>query len=195
MRTVLYSRTLRDWIVLLALRKGPPLFDLRWSEDIMTETLFHLRKKHPFWDETQIGGLRRRMDKLFGHDAQISGYRVDAELNYTDPHDAHVHAAAVHGRVQYVVSNDKKFGEFTAAHDEKLEYELYTADDFLVLIDDNSAPTVRSVLTEQIDYYRTREGSFNLVKLLQSAGAASFADRISGHLQSPAIAGYLSAGK
>lgn len=188
---VLYSRTLRDWIILLSLRDETPFFYLRWSEDIMVETLYHLRKKHPYWDEPQIGEIRRRIEDSLGSE-KITGYQVDKDLDYTDPHDAHVHAAAVHGQVQYVVSNDKGFGDFTAAHDETLDYEHYTADGFLVLIDDNSAPTVRQVLIEQIDYYRQRGGSFNLVKMLQSAGAPKFAERIGCYLRSPAIAVYLS---
>ena len=188
---VLYSRTLRDWFGLLAERTGAPLFKLRWSEDIMTETLYHLRRKNPFWNETQIGGISRRIENTFGESAQIKGYQIDQDLDYTDPHDAHMHAAAVHGRVQYVVSDDKKFAKFVEAHDELLDYEHYTADEFLILIDDNSPPTIREVLFEQAKYFHSRDGSFNLVTMLQNAGAPRFAGRIRDrHLG--AIAQYLS---
>ena len=189
---ILYSRTLRDWFAMLALRSGEPLFRLRWTEDIMCETLFHLRKENPFWDEEQIGGVRRRIEQLFGNSAQIKGYPIDADLPYTDPHDAHLHAAAVHGDVQFVVSNDAKFGKFVAMHDEEFGYEHYTADEFLILVDDSSSPTVREVLLEQIEYFKKRDGSFNLVTMLRNAGAPKFAGRIRRYLTSPAVARHLS---
>ena len=190
---ILYARTLRDWFGMLAVRKGEPLFRLRWTEDIMTETLYCLRKENPFWDEPQIGGIRRRIEQQLGNSAQIKGYRIDPDLAYTDPHDAHVHAAAVHGGVKFVVSDDKGFRKFVEAHDEMLDYEHYTADEFLTLVDDNSAPTIREVLIEQIEYFKTRDGSFNLVTMLRNAGAPTFAGRIQRHLRSPIIARHLSA--
>ncbi len=59
---ILYSRTLRDWIALLQ-NHSEGLFSVAWTEDIMVETLYHLRKDHPLWSDAQIGGLRRKLEK------------------------------------------------------------------------------------------------------------------------------------
>ncbi len=55
---VLYSRTQRDWLGLL--HRDTDAFEVFWSEDVITEALYHLRKKHQDWDGGQICGPRLR---------------------------------------------------------------------------------------------------------------------------------------
>ncbi len=43
---VWYSRTLRDWIGMLYTTPDAPPFLVHWTEDIMAELLYHLRKEH-----------------------------------------------------------------------------------------------------------------------------------------------------
>lgn len=189
---IFYSRTLRDWVGLMALRSGPALFDVRWTEDVIAETLYHLRKKHPFWDDAQVGGVRERIEATYPH-GRITGFSVDRSLAYEDDHDAHLHAAAEHGRVSYVVSDDKKFAKFAADNDELLNYEVYCADEFLLWIDQNSQPTVEEALVKQLEYFRMKGQQFNLVTALQDAGATGFAERIRVYLgSSPAVTKVLS---
>ncbi|WP_332520260.1 PIN domain-containing protein [Speluncibacter jeojiensis] len=188
---VLYSRTLRDWICLLANRSGPPLFRLCWTEDILAELVYHLRKNHPHFSDQQIGGVRDRITAVAEH-GRIRGYEIDPGLEYTDEYDAHLHAAAEHGRVQYVITSDKGFHRFAADNDDLLGYEVYTPDDFLMLVHKDSIITVREALLDQIAYHRRRGGSFNLVSRLESAPAPNFAAAIRTMMQTPAVARALS---
>lgn len=184
---VLYSRTLRDWICLLANRSGPPLFRLRWTEDILAELVYHLRKKHPHFSDRQVGGVRDNIMKIAVH-GRIRGYEIDPGLDYTDEYDAHLHAAAEYGDVKYVVTADRGFHEFAVAHDDLLGYEVYTPDDFLVHIHTNSRTTVLEVLLDQIAYHCGRGQPFNLATRLEEAQAPKFGAIIREMMQVPAVA-------
>lgn len=177
---ILYSRTLRDWIALLQI-EAPGLFSVSWTEDIMAETLYNLRKEHPLWADEQIGGMRRRLEKTFTG-GQIAGYEIDATLHYPDVCDAHVHAAAVHGGVDIVVTANAK--DFPDSDD--LPYEIYHPDDFLVLVDDGAPTAVRSVTEQQLVYFHGRASAGDGVDLphrLKNADAPEFATRVRKHLQ------------
>ncbi|GAD84914.1 PIN domain-containing protein [Nocardia asteroides NBRC 15531] len=184
---VLYSRTLRDWICLLATRPGPPLFHLRWTEDILAELVYHLRKKHPHFSDPQIGGVRDRIIAVAEH-GRIRGYEIDPDLEYTDECDAHLHAAAERGGVEYVVTDDRGFHDFAVANDDHLGYEAFTSDDFLMLVHRDSIATVREALLAQIAYYRRLSKPFNLAARLEAAQAPKFADAIREMMQTPAVA-------
>jgi hypothetical protein len=167
---ILYSRTLRDWIALLQ-AEAPGLFNVTWTEDIMVETLYHLRKKHPLWSEQQVGGIRRNLEKAFTG-GQITGYQIDAALEYPDIGDAHVHAAAVHGAVDIVVTQNGK----DLPYSPDLSYEIYQPDDFLI----------RAVTEEQLRHYHRKSSAADGVDLplrLKKAGAPMFAARVREHLQ------------
>jgi len=134
--------------------------------------------------------VRDRILKVVPH-GRISGYRIDPDLAYTDEYDAHLHAAAGHGSVQYVITNDKDFHAFADKCNEHLGYEVYTADDFLMLVYQDAIATVRETLLEQIAYHRQRGAPFNLVARLDSAQAPNFAAAIRGMMQTPAVAAAL----
>ncbi|MGS2805906.1 PIN domain-containing protein [Nocardia sp. MW-W600-9] len=184
---VLYSRTLRDWICLLANRSGPPLFHLRWTEDILAELVYHLRKNHPHFSDPQIGGVRDRIIAVAEH-GRIRGYEIDPDLTYTDKYDAHLHAAAGHGRVEYVITADRRFHDFAVANDDDLGYEVYTPDGFLMLVHRDSIATVREVLLDQIAYHCRGGRQFNLAAGLETAGSPEFAAAIRKMMQTPAVA-------
>lgn len=189
---VLYSRTLRDWICLLATRSGPPLFHLCWTEDVLAELVYHLRKKHPHYSDRQIGGVRDKIVTVVAEHGRISGYEIDSTLEYTDEYDAHLHAAAEHGGIQYVITNDLGFHHFAVANDEQLGYEVYTPDDFLMLVHRDAIATVRETLLDQIAYHRRLGKPFNLAARLESAQAPKFAAAIREMMQAPAVAHALS---
>ena len=44
---VLYSRTLRDWILLLEIESEARMFKVHWTEDILAEVLYRTRRKSP----------------------------------------------------------------------------------------------------------------------------------------------------
>ncbi|MFD6391253.1 PIN domain-containing protein [Nocardia sp. NPDC060259] len=175
---ILYSRTLRDWLSLLYLRGGNGMFQVYWTEDIMAETLYNRRKHNPHLPEAQIGGIRRTMVSTFGPNSLITGYRIDTSIEYSDVFDAHVHSAAIHGDVGIVLTANA--GDF--ADLDQLTYEIYSADDFFMLIDDARPAIVRAVMLEQLAYWLPRNGR-SLPDALRRADAPLFAERIRAYLQ------------
>lgn len=53
---VWYSKTLRDWLLLIEVCGGP--YKTCWTEDVLAETLYHLRRKHPDWEGARIAAVR-----------------------------------------------------------------------------------------------------------------------------------------
>ncbi|MEU7138016.1 PIN domain-containing protein [Nocardia sp. NPDC046473] len=187
---ILYSRTLRDWLALLYLHGGGEMFEVMWTDDVMAEFHYHLRKKNPFLDDAQVGGIRRRLESVFKA-GRISGYSVDAAGTYPDPGDAHVHCAAVHGNVDILLTeNVKHFREI-----DDLPYEIYSADEFFELVDDTAPRAVLAVTKEQLVYHvrRSGNGSVSLPEMLKKAGAPLFAERVRQHLNSLDLTALLSA--
>lgn len=80
-----------------------------------------------------MGGVRGNILEVAVH-GRIKGCAIDPDLMYTDEYDAHLHAAAEYGDVQYAITNDSGFHDVAVAHDEFLGYEVYTPDDFLMLV-------------------------------------------------------------
>lgn len=60
-----YSRTLRDWIGLLYTTGDAPPFVVHWSEDVLADTIHHLRKEHPAWDGKMTSDVRDRIAATF----------------------------------------------------------------------------------------------------------------------------------
>ncbi|MEU4789705.1 PIN domain-containing protein [Micromonospora tulbaghiae] len=104
---VLYSRTLRDWVSLLALEGDCAVFDLRYSEDVLAEWMYRLRRKRPEHSEQAIGGQRRRFVQAFPY-GLVTGYSPNDVPCPPDPDDRHVLAAAVHGRADILVTDDRR---------------------------------------------------------------------------------------
>ncbi len=188
---VLFSKTLRDWIWLIASRSGPPLFHLRWTEDVLAELVYHLRRQFPHFSDRQVGGVRDKIVGVFGEDSRICGYEIDRSLDYTDQYDEHLHAAAEHGDVQYVITDDRGFHRFTELNDDRLGYEVYTPDDFLMLVHRDAVATVREALLLQIEYHRRSGKPFNLATMLEDAQAPNFASAVRDLLQEPSVANIL----
>lgn len=178
----LYSRTLRDWLALCYLHGPDGWFEVMWTEDIMAEVIYHLRKDHPTASDQQIGGVRDKLVGTFSR-GRIAGYAIDAKIPYPDIFDAHVHAAAVHASVDIVLTADNGFEKLGERLDE-LPYEVHSPDSFFCLLDDSSPRAIKAVIRAQFDYWTARLGQFNLCTHLENAGAPEFADRVRAHLQS-----------
>ncbi|MGW4088462.1 PIN domain-containing protein [Nocardia sp. NPDC004750] len=176
---VLYSRTLRDWLALLYLQPGNEMFEVMWTDDIMAEFHYHLRKKNPLLDDAQVGGIRRRLEHTF-KTGRITGYTIDKSVTYPDVGDAHVHCAAVHAAIDILLTNNDK--HFTQM--DELPYEIYTADEFFELVDDSAPRIVRAVTAKQLVYYvrNSDTSSAGLPERLKAAGAPAFAERVRKHL-------------
>lgn len=183
---VLFSRTLRDWFCIICQESGPEGIAPRWSEDVMAEYQYHIRKKNPGWSEEQVGGWRRRLTAIFPQ-AMITGYQINEAYltSGRDEFDAHVIAAAEHGKVDYLVTSN--YSDFEPVIDD-VQFEIYTPDDMLCLIEERRSDAVSAATRRQMDYWAKRSGK-NLHQALSDAGAPDFAQRIKHRISHWALTG------
>lgn len=183
---ILFSRTLRDWLSLISLNSGTEGISLRWSEDVMSEYQYRIRRKNPGWSDQQIGGWRRRLTETFP-DAMIVGYEIDpALLESNDKFDAHVLAAAAHGNVDYLVTaNYSDFEQFS----ERFEFEIFTPDEMLCLINERRPDAVAAATKKQLSYWAGRSSNKSLPQALMDAGAPDFAEQVKSLLATFALSG------
>ncbi len=174
---VLFSRTLRDWICLLALHSACTAYDLRWSEDVLAEWMYRLRRRNPGHTDQAIAGRRRELEASFPA-AMVRGYDPASVPEPADPHDRHVLAAALHGRADMLVTDDRRARLSHAAHD---RLDVCSADEFLTWVAEVHADLVPPVLHQQLDYYNRNaivtggRSADDLVVALRKAGAHRFA--------------------
>jgi hypothetical protein len=147
----------------------------------MAEVIYHLRKKLPQASDVQIGGVRDQLVETFPN-GRISGYTIDPNVAYPDIYDAHLHAAALHGEVDFVLTADKGFERLGSLLDE-LPYEVHSPDSFFCLLEDYSPQAIRDVIEKQLAYWLKRRDTVNLPAHLEKAGAPEFAARVRRHLQ------------
>ncbi|AIT61962.1 PIN domain-containing protein [Corynebacterium doosanense] len=174
------SRTLSDWMFAFYRAGDTPLFDIQWTEDILTEARYRLRKNNP-------AAPSRPLDFRFDHIRnalkyqRIQGYDI-LDQGHPDEGDWHVVNAAIHGNSTYLVTDDKTFLGLPDLDD--FPFEVHTADSFFTLIADSSPERLRQAVEDQWNYYcEKRPGNFNLVKNLKNAQAPEFALRVGYELQ------------
>lgn len=184
--SVIYPRTLRDWFCLLSLNSGIEGIELRWSEDVLAEFIYNRRREEPGASDAQIGQWRQRLTDSFPN-AIVSNYSIDPMfLEGEDKFDAHVLAAAIHGRVDYLVtSNISDFEGFA----DSVEFEILTPDDMLCLIEQRRPDAVSAATKKQCNYWSKREGSKSLHDALVDSGAPNFAQGIRKRLSQWALSG------
>jgi predicted nucleic acid-binding protein len=179
---VLFSRTLRDWLALLYLQGDRSVFAVFWSEDVLAEVLRNLRREHPDWDGRQIVAVREKIAGTF-EVGLVVDFVVDGSYAGGDPHDAHVHAAAVACGADLLLTCD--VGHFP----ETPEYEAITPDHFFCLVDEAAPMLVREVVRDQARYWGIKRGEADLAGYLARAEAHGFAGRVHRHLQAIALTG------
>jgi predicted nucleic acid-binding protein len=170
---VLYSRTLRDWLLLIAVI-GPPgvPFHLCWTEDILAELVYRLRRAHPGMDGGALTRIRDRITRTLAR-TRIDDYRIDGTYGGSDPDDAHVHAAAVAGEVDAIVTSDRGFS--AGLDGRPTPYRFLTPDQLLMHAQEVAPELVESVAIDQARYWRRRPGSASLSGALVRAGCPQFA--------------------
>lgn len=176
---VLYSRTLRDWLALLELNSKGRMYAVYWTEDILAETLYHLRRDHPEWDGARVTAIRERVEKTFSG-GQVTDFTVDGSFPGRDRNDQHVHAAAVACPADVVLTNDKDFNDLTADPDQ-LPYEVLAPDPFFLLVDDSAPRVVREVTRKQTVYWSGKNGRAPLPHFLEQVDCPEFAERVRKH--------------
>lgn len=176
---VLYSRTLRDWLLQLQLAQGA-LFATCWTVDIHAEVLSRLRKQNP---EMDGGALTTVSDRIMAcMTERISKYPHVPQTFLSDEYDAHLHSAAIAGGVDMLMTQDRDFLDLGTDVTDNLPYEICSADDTFVLIDDSAPELVRIVTRSTWDYWRRREPSADVPAFLTKAGCPEFAKRVRDHI-------------
>lgn len=176
---VLYSRTLRDWLILVQLQSETPPYRTYWTEDILAEVLDRQRRAHPEWDGARTARVR---DSICGslEGGRIEDFTVDGSFP-GDRDDQHVHAAAVGGGIDVVLTAD---GGFAAPGVRAVSpYEVCAPDEFFLGVDVAAPHLVRAAAAAQDRYHRGRGGPVDLAESLRRAGCRGFADRVEQHLR------------
>lgn len=175
---VWYSRTLRDWLGMLYTTPENAPFVVFWTEDVLAELIYHLRREHPDWDGHRITTIRDRLAGTF-EAGRLEDFAVDGTYAGRDPRDAHIHAAAVACGADVLVTcnaADFVWDENTSS------YEVMHPDDFLLLVDDSNPGLVAEVVARMCDYWVRRNGEIDLPLGLRLAGCPQFAHRVLAHL-------------
>ena len=171
---VWYSRTQRDWIALLYTTGETDPFRVRWTEDILAEAMYHLRKQHPDWDGRNLSSFRDHLEKTF-ENGRVADFVVDGSYRGGDPADAHIHAAALACGADMLVTNNARDFEWD---DNSSPYEVASPDDFLMLVADAAPTLVTRVTKAMCEYHLGLGREPNLPSALKRAGCPAFAEHI-----------------
>lgn len=185
---VLYSRTLRDWFFLMGMSGAGEIYRVRWSEDVLVEALYHLRREHPTWNSGQIEDVRSKLETGFA-DCKVTGFDVSTDAGPPDPHDLHVHSAALACGADIVLTADVPYLSWWEEKSDHLPYEAHDPDSFFCLVEDSAPDIVVDTIHKQSVYWAMHKGEARLVETLQAAGAVEFADRVARHLRRIALRG------
>nr|VDG64155.1 Uncharacterised protein [Streptococcus thermophilus] len=180
---VISSRTLSDWLFHLQ-RCNEGMFSLFWSLDIQAEAVRVMRRRFP----KMAGEVVEKRFKMMEH---VIGEKVtfpDGDYGFTgsDEGDFHVHAAAVYGEADYLLTFNSP-SDFTT--DPATEpYEIISPDEFLVLVADSDAGSFRRATREQREYF-SKAGRLqsSITDGLEKAGCPVFAARVKTELSQLAL--------
>jgi len=119
--------------------------------------------------------LRRSMSE------RIDEFEMKPLAGLSDRDDLHVHAAAIGGSVDMLLTLDTDFLSLPDSITDALPYEILTPDSFLVLVDDSGPEYVREVVDTQWEYWRKKDPSVDLPQRLREVGCPIFAERVYRH--------------
>lgn len=174
--TVLYTRSTRDWLLHIRNASNRGMYVIATSLDVIVEALNWVRNDHPTRpgiSTTQLmDGLRSTLDMVDEFDAGIP-------FPGTDEGDRHVHAAAVACGAGFLVTDD---GGFARMSSDETPYEVITADEFFVLVDDSHPHVVAEATRNQLQYWAQKGEKAELVERLAAAGCPEFAKRVESHI-------------
>lgn len=179
---ILYQKTAMDWVFLLRLN-NQGMFQLFATEDILAEVVANMRKNRP----TVAGHVTSHRARLIRKnlDEVLDGYPGGMAFTGNDPGDYHVHAAAVHGRADFVLThNDVR--DFTGAPDRET-YSVIAPDEFFMLVAESNPACVRPIVEMQLAYWQRRPEFVQLDDALMRVGCPAFASRVREELQRLAL--------
>lgn len=126
--------TLRGWLFNLSIgQQGAtsPAFQMVVSEDVIAEAVARWRDKHP----TAPGAVTAKMSNdLRTLCTVVQDFDATIPFPGGDEGDVHVHDAATHQQVGYLVTNDRGFHDLSDEQKDTLPYEIYRPDDLFLLL-------------------------------------------------------------
>ena len=117
----------------------------------LQSTIANLRANNPTWDGGNISNVAEKTRSAFPN-GQARDYDCTAEL--PDPKDAHVHGAAVAGQADILLTMNVRDFLIDEGAREELPYEIYTPDEFFMLVW-HSAPDLVERTAEIVHGYAT----------------------------------------
>ncbi|WP_270451452.1 PIN domain-containing protein [Kocuria marina] len=170
---VLFSKTLMDWLFLLR-EANPAMFQVHSTEDVFAEVIANMRKKcptapgHRTVQRAQL--IRENLDEV------LKDFPSDLDFTGTDRHDYHVHAGAVSGRADLVLTCNDPHDITTTPETEP--YEVIHPDEFFILVTDSNPACAIPIARRQIKYWSAKSSHLQLDQALLKAGCPQFASRI-----------------
>lgn len=153
-----------------------------WSEQILHETAYVIKKVHPDVQDVQVSSRLRRMAETFD-DALVENWpEVSAGLDLPDDDDRHVLGAAIAGSAQAIVTFNLK--DFPANRLEPHGIEARHPDEFLLdQLDLHPRLALLTLDTQAADLINPPIDVFGLLNRLDRCGVPRFADEVRLMLQ------------
>jgi len=159
----------------------------RWSEAVLAEAFYHLRRNNPSAPERQVESWRERLDTYFP-EAKITHWDPKSVPSPADPDDHHVLAAAYAGQVDILFTSDGDIGNFQRCLDQAgAGISVLHVDEFFCLVADRYPELVRRRYLSQIMYWQRRHrtdeetAADSCLENLDRAGAKSFSFLLRTH--------------
>lgn len=170
---VLSSPTLCSWLFMLQLNTEG-MFQTHTSQDVIVEAGNALRNQKPEAPGKLIDDFLTRVGR---YTEIVAGYPGGKVHWIEDPGDWHVHHAASHSGADYLLTNDSGL-----SGSDETNYEVYTCDEFFMLINDSAPLATYAVVLDQASYWARKNGK-QLPEVLRGAACPEFADVVRAHLQ------------
>jgi hypothetical protein len=178
---VLYKRTTRDWLFLLRDETGGEMYQLYYTEDIVAEAVARIRDNNQLLSGEQVTWIA---DQLRSN-IRVDSFAIDAD-SYPGPDDGdlHVHSAAQTPEIEKLVTFDTGFLGLTDDQKDTLTYEIFTPDEFFMLVQDSAPDVVQEVTRNQFHYwYKRLRSRPDLPGKLTGASCPQFARVVAQHIE------------
>lgn len=161
----LASRTCLDWLFFLRLEHGG-MFQLHATEDVFSETIRVLRRRHPRLSGGVItdynNKIRKSMDEVL---TEFSGFE---SFSGADEDDYHIHSAAVSSKADLILTNNAPSDTTQSSDNEP--YEIISTDEFFMLVTDSNPRCLMPITRQQFEFWGSKRKGLPIGAALMNAG-------------------------
>ena len=179
---VLASRTCLDWLFFLRL-ENDGMFQLHATEDVFSETIRVLRRRHPRLSGGVITDYNNKIRKCM--DEVLTEFSEFESFSGADEDDYHVHSAAVSSKADLILTNNAP-SDITQSPDNE-PYEIISADEFFMLVTASNPRCLVPITRQQFEFWGSKRKSLPIDVALMNAGCSEFAKRVRKALQEIAL--------